>query len=143
MSDKTQEKQDFEQFLKQRETAAQAYVSGDPAPLGRLVTHDHPATFFGPGGGYIHGAATVYSTYKRDAESFAPGSESHFEILQQAAGDTVAYWTGIQHAIAHLQGKDEPVPMRLRVTEIFRREDGDWKLVHRHADMLAEKSEKR
>ena len=132
---------DFEQFMQQRERAAQSYVSGDAAPLGRLVTHDLPATFFGPQGGYRQGADTVWAQYTHDVASFEAGSETHFEILHMAAGDGVAYWVGFQHANARLHGQSEAIAMHLRVTEVFRREGESWKLVHRHADPLAKPAE--
>jgi hypothetical protein len=42
---------DFERFLERREEAARAFVSGEAAPLGRIVARVLPATFFGPRGG--------------------------------------------------------------------------------------------
>ena len=127
---------DFERFMERREEAARAFVSGEAAPLGRIVARDLPATFFGPGGGYEQGPDHVYSVYQRDAARFISGDTS-FEILQMAASDTIAYWVGFQRASARLDGSAEPVPFELRVTEVFRREGEEWKLVHRHADALA------
>ena len=127
---------DFEAFMKRRQEAASAYVRGDPAPVNQLATVLEPASFFGPGGGIDKGAAHIRAAYRDGSAQFEAGSDSTLEILQQAANDTIAYWTGIQHATAKLKGKPEKVPMDLRITELFRREDGEWRLVHRHADML-------
>lgn len=132
---------DFEAFMKERAEAARAYVSGDPAPLGRLVTHVSPATFFSPKGDYRQGAADVAATYEHDAASFAPGSDNSFEILHMAANDGIGYWVGFQRATANMQGSDKAVPFNLRITEIFRREGDEWKLIHRHADPLASESD--
>lgn len=128
---------DFEEFMKRREKAAKAYVSGDAEPLAEISANASPATFFSPKGGYRQGSEEVLSTYKNnDVAAFEKGSESNFEILQMAANDGIAYWIGFQRAKVQMKGQAEPVPFNLRLTEIFRREGNDWKMVHRHADPL-------
>ncbi|MEO8398109.1 MAG: nuclear transport factor 2 family protein [Chloroflexota bacterium] len=129
---------DFKQFMQQREKVGAAYVRGDAAPLSEIVTHKSPATFFGPQGGYQSGAETVSWKYTKDAESFAPGGDSHFEILDIGASNGIGYWVGFQKATAFMKGRSEPMLFNLRVTEVFRRETDGWKLIHRHADPLAE-----
>ena len=130
---------DFEQFMKRREYAARAFVHGDAAPLGRIIARVSPATFFGPQGSYEQGPDHVHSVYERDDARFASG-DSSFEILHMAASDSIAYWAGFQRAMAQLDGSTERIPFNLRVTEVFRREGDEWKLVHRHADSLASES---
>lgn len=130
--------QDFKEFLEQREDVASAYVRGDAEPLRRIVTHVSPTTFYAPNGGYVEGAFEVTSRYTRDAASFGQGAKSHLEILHMEANNGFAYWVGFQHATAYFQGKNEPVQMKLRITEIFRREGDEWKMLHRHADTLVD-----
>jgi ketosteroid isomerase-like protein len=127
---------DSEHFMKQREAASQAFVNGDIGPLDRISTHTSPATIFGPGGDCVEGAAKVNAANAGGAKHFKSGSKSAFEVLQISADAGIAYWAGIQQSTVQMQGKPDAIPMDLRVTEVFRREDGEWKLVHRHADSL-------
>jgi len=126
--------EDFDQFMSQRQAAAAEYVSGNPEPLGRLVAQELPATFFSPRGDVTTGTSDVWARYERDASLFTGGSENAFEVLDSAAAGDIAYWVGLQRSQANMRGEDQPIPFDLRVTEIYRRENGRWRLVHRHAD---------
>lgn len=132
---------DFKQFMKQREQAAESYVSGEAGPLDQIATREGPATFFAPKGGYTQGSRNVSERYLNDAGSFASGSVSRFEILHMGASGELGYWVGLQHATVNMKGNDEPVPFHLRITELYRREGSQWKLIHRHADPHAEPSQ--
>jgi ketosteroid isomerase-like protein len=127
---------DFEQFMQRRDEAARAYVNGDTELLSHIATNTFPATFFGPRGDFVQGATEVSARYDADATAFDSNSENTMQILQMGVSDGIAYWVGFQRASVHLKGKAEVVPFNLRVTELFRREGGEWKLVHRHADEL-------
>lgn len=60
-------------------------------------------------------------------------SYSHEIIATDVIGD-MAYTVGYEHTQASVNG--EPRKYSLRATQIYRREDGQWKVAHRHADTL-------
>ncbi|RWB84637.1 MULTISPECIES: NAD(P)H-dependent oxidoreductase [unclassified Mesorhizobium] len=124
----------FDAFMRQREKIAEDYVNGDPTSLKSIVTQSEPATFFSPRGDHLEGADAVAGRYERDAASFHRGGSSDLEVLQASSSGDLAFWTGLQHAKARMGKNGQPAEMTLRVTEVFRLEDGGFKLVHRHAD---------
>ena len=131
--------QQFRQFLaREREAVANAYVGGDTGPLEKIAARQEPVSLFAPGGGTVQGLAPVAEADAKGAMPFRPGGASRLEILHAQASGELAYWVGLQHALVQLRDRPSQTEMTLRVSEIFRREDGAWKLVHRHADLLAE-----
>ncbi|WP_343557688.1 nuclear transport factor 2 family protein [Sphingobacterium sp.] len=129
---------DFEKFMATRLKASTDFVEGNFDSLKDLSVTDDPATIFPPNGIYISGVSQVNNFNKKGASNFLPHAENEFEVIHQDASDSLAYWTGIQRSSVKMKGQDAPVIFNLRVTEIFRKEQGSWKLMHRHADKLAE-----
>src|SRR5215469_1648625 len=56
---------------------------------------------------------------------FGTGGDTHFEVLQCAASDGLAYWVGLQHSSVRMADSNRPRHVVLRVTELFRREKGE------------------
>ena len=128
----------FNSFLTARERASTAFVEGDVAPLLAVSVDTDPATIYPPTGPVVVGADAVNTGNAAGAETFAPGAENRFEILHSGSDGDLGYWTGVQRSKVVLKDKSEPVTINLRITELFRRVDGEWKLFHRHADTLQE-----
>lgn len=126
----------FDEFMKRRESVSLDYINGNSATLIGISTAHDPATFFPPSGDLIEGAVAVNASNEKGAILFREGSTGGFEVLQSWSEGNLGFWTGLQRAKIRMAGQDREVPMSLRVTEVFRREEGEWKLVHRHADIL-------
>ncbi|MEP7026400.1 MAG: nuclear transport factor 2 family protein [Actinomycetota bacterium] len=68
-------------------------------------------------------------------ERFFTAGEAQVELVQSYASGDLAVLVVLKHQHATVGGLPDQ-PWSLRVTLVFRRDDGDWKLVHRHADPL-------
>jgi ketosteroid isomerase-like protein len=61
---------------------------------------------------------------------------SRFEEVSRYATPDLAYVVQVERHEGRLAGSGDKVAISLRVTMIFRPEDGTWKIVHRHADPI-------
>ena len=109
-----------------------ALHNGDAAPRIAMWSRNDPVTLFGAalsGGGW----AEIGPVFERLGSSFSNCTSYQNEVVAAGASGDLAYIVAFEHTTASLNG--EPAqPYVLRATTVFRREDGEWKVVHRHAD---------
>jgi ketosteroid isomerase-like protein len=127
---------DFDQLVEQQHLALDAFAKGDDEPLAALWSRADDVTLGNPFGPFVRGFEQVAATMKRAATLYRDGEASGFEQLAKHVADDVAYLVEVEHFNAKMGGREEVSPVTLRCTSIFRREDGTWKLVHRHADPI-------
>jgi ketosteroid isomerase-like protein len=81
----------------------------------------------------VIGSEEVRQAFRWLATRFSNLTDYRFELVAAGASGDLAYTVGYEHASFSMDGG--PVaPLTLRVTHVYRREDGEWKIVHRHAD---------
>ena len=74
---------------------------------------------------------TRAATYWRD------GLALGFDRISECTTPGLAYIVEMERYEGKMGGSSERTPVTLRVTTVFRPEDGRWKIVHRHADPIA------
>ena len=95
----------------------------------------------GAWGACKRGWAEVKDRYDWAAPRFvASGATLQIEYLASGVSGDLAYTVAIERSASHVIGQSAPAQMPLRVTQLFRKEDGDWKLIHRQADPLVEET---
>jgi hypothetical protein len=78
--------------------------------------------------------ADVSRTFRWVGSRFSAGQDGRFEVLVAEECGDLAYSVGYETARLSIDCCS-PKPWRLRVTHVYRREDGQWRLVHRHGDI--------
>ena len=99
-----------------------------------MWSHSESVTLFG---GVMGGSgwAEIEPIFERLGKSFSDCQSYENEVIAAGASDDLAYTVAYEHTTASVHGKP-PAAYVLRVTTVFRREDAEWKVVHRHADSL-------
>jgi ketosteroid isomerase-like protein len=130
----------WETAMAQLLTAQRAFMNGDATGLQRLYSHRDDVTVMGGFGGFERGWAEVGPRLAWAASHFHGGDYSQQDISVSLGSDVACLVCLERWARKGTNGRPAP-PMKLRVTQTFRLEDGRWRLVHRHADELVEKLE--
>ena len=122
--------------LEQFKQAGNEFVKGNPEPVQKLFSHRDDVSLANPFGPPVRGWEQVAEAQKRGASVFRDGEIYDFETVAKYVTAELASIVWIERTNAKVGGGEEVTPCDLRVTMIFRPEEGEWKVVHRHADPI-------
>jgi ketosteroid isomerase-like protein len=106
-------------------------LKGDAGPMTDIWSHSSDVTTMHPIGEREVGWEQVQGPWKQVASMSSGGQVAIKDQLIRVVGD-LAYEVGSESGDATMAG--QAVSFRQRVTNIYRREGGVWKIVHHHTD---------
>jgi ketosteroid isomerase-like protein len=125
-----------EAAIEKSHEALAAIITGDAAPFLELFSKSDDATLANPWGPPVRGFVNIRAAAERAASFYKDGEIVEFERISDRHTAEFSYMLEIERCRAKLPGEEEFTDVALRVTSIFRPEDDEWKLVHRHADLI-------
>ena len=107
--------------------------TGNIEPMNSIWSHGEDVTLMGPFGGRLESWDVVGAELKKDADMKLGGKVICKELLVHAGTD-MGYTVCIEEG-ENMSAEGKPVPVSFRVTNIFRLENNQWKMVHHHTDI--------
>ena len=110
-----------------------ALHNGDAGPRRAIWSRREPVSVLGAWRN-AHGQRELDELFESLAASFSDCTSYRFELqVCDVLGD-MAYTAGLEHTSASVDGQRRSYT--LRATQVYRREAGEWKVAHRHADTV-------
>jgi ketosteroid isomerase-like protein len=135
MADSDTTQQTVADLVRRSAAANDALLRGDIAGYRAQITHADDFTLMSPfGGAPTHGFDQSPEGLAKLARFFQSGT-ARLEIVQSYATPDMVVLALIERQRAAVGGLPEQ-DWSLRVTLVFRRDQSEWRLVHRHADPL-------
>ncbi len=112
-------------------------MKGNTEPVKKRFSHREDATLANPYGPPVRAWDEVAKTVEHASSLRSDGEFVGFEIVAKYATSELAYVVQIERAEAKIGAREDITPLAVRATMNFRpEEDGEWKIVHRHADPI-------
>lgn len=111
--------------------AEDALHAGDDGPRSRTWSRRAPVTLFGAWYD-ANGPDEVRAVFERLTTAFSGLTSGEVELLSAEVSGNLAYTVHRERTTARVRGTESSYV--LRVTQVYRREDDGWKVVHRHGD---------
>ena len=126
---------DLEEVIQQYHTALDAFVRGTPEPMKALFSRAGDVVLANPFGPAVQGWDKASAALDYASSRFKDGTAAEFDrMASYVAADLATIYEVEQGKLS--VGGGPVTAWALRTTTTFRREDGTWKVVHRHADPI-------
>jgi ketosteroid isomerase-like protein len=125
---------EVDELIEQFHLASDEFLKGNPEPVNKLWSHRDDVTLANPFGPAVRGWDEVAKAGELAASQLRDGELVSVEIVAKHVTSELAYVVEIERPKAKVGGSKDITPFALRVTMIFRPEEGTWRIVHRHAD---------